>query len=64
MSGRGGAGPAKLALVEGGVGAVVAPLGRLLMVLRFAIAGEKIVGIEAIADPERLRRLDVTPLED
>jgi hypothetical protein len=39
-------------------------LGRLVMVLRFTIARGKIVEIEGIADPDRLRRFDITFLDD
>jgi hypothetical protein len=55
---------ARAALVDGAVGVVVAPRGRLLMVLRFTFRDGKIVEIDAIADPARLRRLDLTVLED
>ena len=59
-----GARDAELALVDGAVGLVVAPRGRLLMVLRFTIAQGKIVKIEAIADPQRLRQLDIAVLDE
>jgi RNA polymerase sigma-70 factor (ECF subfamily) len=55
---------AQAARVNGGVGVVVAPRGRLLMVLDFTIAQGRIVAIDAIADPERLRRLDLAVLGD
>jgi hypothetical protein len=53
-------------VVNGAVGVVVAPRGRLLMVVGFTIrrGGKKIVEIDAIADPERLRRLDLVLLDD
>jgi RNA polymerase sigma factor (sigma-70 family) len=54
---------AELALVNGAVGVVVAPRGRLLLVISFKIRGEKILGFEVIADPERLRQLDLAILE-
>jgi RNA polymerase sigma-70 factor (ECF subfamily) len=60
----GGARAAQPALVDGGVGVVVAPRGRLMMVLSFTIRDGKIVVIEAVADPERLRRLDLAVLSD
>jgi RNA polymerase sigma-70 factor (ECF subfamily) len=59
---RGGARAAQAALINGAVGVVVAPRGRLLMVLDFTIAGGKIVAIDAIADPERLGKLDLAVL--
>jgi hypothetical protein len=55
---------ARPALVNGAVGVVVAPRGRLLMVLGFTIRGGKIVEIDAIADPARLRKLDLAVLDD
>jgi RNA polymerase sigma factor (sigma-70 family) len=48
---KGRARAARPALVNGAVGVVVAPRGRLLMVLGFTIRGQKIVEIDAIADP-------------
>jgi RNA polymerase sigma factor (sigma-70 family) len=59
---RGGAGGGALALIDGVAGAVVAPLGRLLMVLRFTVVGGKIVEIDGVADPARLRRLEIAAL--
>ncbi len=41
----------------------MAPRGRLLMVLGFTISGGKIIEIDAIADPERLRQLDLAVLD-
>src|SRR5215213_3843165 len=55
---------ARPALVNGAVGVVVAPRGRLLMVLGFTIRGGKIVEIDAMADPARLRKLDLAVLDD
>jgi RNA polymerase sigma-70 factor (ECF subfamily) len=42
----------------------VLPAGRLLLVLRLEIVDGRIAGIEAVADPARLRRLDLEVLED
>jgi RNA polymerase sigma factor (sigma-70 family) len=61
---KGEAQVAQPALVNGGVGVVVAPRGRLLMVLRFTITRGKIARVEAVADPERLRQLDLAVLDD
>jgi len=52
------------ALVNGAAGLILAPLGRLSIVMTFKIVGEKITEIEVIADPERLRRLDLAALDD
>jgi RNA polymerase sigma factor (sigma-70 family) len=59
---KGGARAAQPALVNGAVGIVVAPRGKLLMVIAFTIANEKIIEMEAIADPERVRQLDLAVL--
>ena len=44
-------------LVNGKVGAVVAPRGRLVFVLQIALEGDRVAAIDVIADPERLRQL-------
>jgi RNA polymerase sigma factor (sigma-70 family) len=54
---------ARPALVDGAVGVVVAPRGRLLMVLDFKIRDGKIVEIDAVADPERLNQLALALLD-
>jgi RNA polymerase sigma factor (sigma-70 family) len=48
------------ALVDGAIGVVVAPQGRLVRALRFTIANGKIAEIEVIGNPERLGELDVS----
>jgi len=55
---------AQPALVNGAVGIVVAPRGRLLLVLGFTITRGKIVEIDVLADPARLRQLDLAVLDD
>ena len=45
------------ALVNGAAGAVVVLHGRPLAVLGFTVRGDRIVGIDAIAGPERVRRI-------
>jgi RNA polymerase sigma-70 factor (ECF subfamily) len=55
---------ARTALVDGAIGAVVAPRGRLLLVLGFTIANGRIVAIDTVADPERLRQLDLAVLDN
>jgi RNA polymerase sigma-70 factor (ECF subfamily) len=55
---------ARPALVNGAVGVVVAPRGRLLMVLRFTIEQGKIVAIDAVAEPDRLDQLNLALLPD
>jgi RNA polymerase sigma-70 factor (ECF subfamily) len=55
---------AQPALVGGAVGAVFAAGGRPRFAFSFEITGERIVGIEIVADPSRLRELGVTVLDD
>jgi RNA polymerase sigma-70 factor (ECF subfamily) len=52
------------ALVNGAAGVVVAPGGRPLSVMAFTVSGGKIVEIDSVADPERLRNLDLPVLDD
>jgi RNA polymerase sigma-70 factor (ECF subfamily) len=47
------------ALVNGAAGAVIAPGGRVFSVMAFTVANGRIVQIDALADPERLARLDL-----
>ncbi|GGR26889.1 sigma-70 family RNA polymerase sigma factor [Streptomyces netropsis] len=51
------------ALVDGAVALAMAPLGRLSLVLCFTIADDKITEIDVIAEPERLRRLEIAVLD-
>jgi RNA polymerase sigma-70 factor (ECF subfamily) len=51
-------------LVDGGVGFVVAPRGRLTLLLRLTLRQGKIAAIDAIADPVQLRRLHLAILDD
>ncbi|MFD0364798.1 sigma-70 family RNA polymerase sigma factor [Nocardia sp. GCM10030253] len=53
---------ATLALVNGAVGIIVAPRGRLLLALTVAVDGDRIAGYEVFADPARLRKLDLAVL--
>jgi RNA polymerase sigma-70 factor (ECF subfamily) len=51
-------------LVDGKVGLVWAPGGRPSRVLSFTVTNGKIVGAEIIADPARLRALQLAPLNE
>ncbi|MEV4148271.1 sigma-70 family RNA polymerase sigma factor [Amycolatopsis sp. NPDC049691] len=53
---------AEAALVDGAVGVVVAPRGRLLLALAVAVEGERVAAYEVVADPARLAALHVTLL--
>jgi RNA polymerase sigma-70 factor (ECF subfamily) len=54
----------KVALVNGALGAVAMRDGELFSVAGFTIRGGKIVEMDFLADPERLRQLDLTLLDD
>jgi RNA polymerase sigma-70 factor (ECF subfamily) len=51
------------ALVNGAAGVVVAPRGRPFSVMAFTVAGGKIVAIDSLSDPTRLRQLDLPVLD-
>jgi len=59
-----GARAARPALVNGAVGVVVAPRGRLFRVLEFTMAQGKIVRIDVVGDPTRLRELEIGVLAE
>jgi RNA polymerase sigma-70 factor (ECF subfamily) len=54
---------AQPALVDGAVGVVVAPRGRLIRILRFTLLHGRISRIEVISDPAHLHRLEVAVLD-
>jgi RNA polymerase sigma-70 factor (ECF subfamily) len=54
---RGRAQAAESAMLDGVLGVVVAPGGRLLLVLEVSVEDGRIVEIDAVADPERLAAL-------
>ena len=56
--------PATICLVDGTLGAVLAPGGRLARVLRFTMKDGKIAQIEIFADPARLELLELAVLPD
>jgi RNA polymerase sigma-70 factor (ECF subfamily) len=51
------------ALVNGAAGVVVAPRGRPFSVMGFTVTGGRIVAIDTIADPARLREIDLAVLD-
>ncbi len=59
---KGKAQAARPALVDGALGVVVAPQGRLLLVLELTFAGDRIAAIEVVADRDRLGALDLSIL--
>ena len=56
------AGSARPALVNGTAGLVVVRDGSPFAVLGFTVSGERIVEIDILADPARLRHLDLAVL--
>jgi RNA polymerase sigma-70 factor (ECF subfamily) len=54
---------ARLAVLDGAVGAVYAPGGTPRVALEFAIDGGRIVGISVVADPESVRSLEIAMLD-
>jgi len=53
----------RLALVNGSVGLILAPRGRLLLALSLTIADDRITEIDVVADRERLSQLDLAVLD-
>jgi RNA polymerase sigma factor (sigma-70 family) len=54
----------ELALVNGAVGILFAPAGQIQVVLALTVSGSRISAIDVIADPGRLRLLDLALLPD
>ena len=54
----------RLALVNGAVGVILAPHGRLSVALSLTIVDGKITQMNVVADPERLAQLDLAVLPD
>lgn len=55
---------ATLAVVDGAVGILVAPRGKLLLALTVTVRAGRVAGYTVIADPARLRALDLAVLPD
>jgi RNA polymerase sigma factor (sigma-70 family) len=55
---------AQLAIIDGAAGAVWAPGGQARVVFAFTIADGKVAGIDLLADPDRLRQLDLVIVGD
>jgi RNA polymerase sigma factor (sigma-70 family) len=51
------------ALINGVAGVVVAPRGEPFSIMAFTVVDGRIAAIDALADPERLQRLDLTALD-
>ena len=59
-----GARLARPAMVEGTVGLIVAPRGRLFRVLRFTFAHDRIASLEVIGDADQLQAIEVAVLDN
>jgi RNA polymerase sigma factor (sigma-70 family) len=57
-----GARLARVAMVEGSVGLIVAPRGRLFRVLQFTFTNGRIAAMEVIGDPARLQAIELGQL--
>jgi hypothetical protein len=55
---------AQPALVNGAAGVVLAPMGRPVAVVAFTVRGGRVVAIDFLVDPQRLRRLDLAVLNN
>jgi RNA polymerase sigma factor (sigma-70 family) len=65
LAAAGRAGHSRLALVDGSVGIIFAPAGRLQVVLALTVSvTRRITAIDVMADPGRLRRLRLAVLPD
>jgi RNA polymerase sigma-70 factor, ECF subfamily len=51
------------ALINGAAGVVVRPRGRLVSVMAFTVRDGKVAAIDTLADPDRLRELDLAMLD-
>jgi RNA polymerase sigma-70 factor (ECF subfamily) len=54
---------AEPALVDGSVGLILAPGGKLVAAIRFTVANGRIVRAEVVGEPEHLRELELAVLE-
>jgi RNA polymerase sigma-70 factor, ECF subfamily len=59
-----GARAAHLALVDGAAGLVWAPGGSPWMVFNFTLTNGTVAAIDLLADPERIRQLEIVVLDD
>ncbi|WP_269931817.1 sigma-70 family RNA polymerase sigma factor [Aminobacter sp. HY435] len=60
---KGRAQSARPALVDGSIGLLIAPMGKLRVVLALTVTDGRIAAIDAIAAPDRLAQLDVVLLD-
>lgn len=58
-----GAAAARVALVDGAVGLVVAPRGKLVRALVFRLAGDRVAAVDVIGEADRLEALRIAVLD-
>ncbi len=51
-------------LVEGNIGLILAPRGHLQRIVQISIADGKVSGVDVVGDPERLRQVELSVLDD
>ncbi|HTJ85091.1 MAG TPA: sigma-70 family RNA polymerase sigma factor [Polyangiaceae bacterium] len=54
--------PVEPALLDGSVGLILAPSGKVLRALRFTFANDRVTRLDVIGDPARLRELEIAVL--
>jgi RNA polymerase sigma factor (sigma-70 family) len=64
LANAGRARSARAVLVDGALGVVVAPRGRLLVVLRLVIDGDRVTEIDVVGEPARLAQLHLALADD
>ena len=52
----------QVALIDGAVGLIVAPGGKVARVMLFTVAADKVARVEVLADPALLRGLEIAVL--
>ena len=52
----------QVALIDGAAGLIVAPGGKVARVMVFTVADDKVARVEVLADPARLRDLEIAVL--
>ena len=52
----------QMALIDGALGSIVAPGGKVARVMVFTVADDKVARVEIVADPARLRDLEIAVL--
>ena len=54
---------AQIAMIDGSVGLIIAPHGRLTRVLRLVVENDRIVEAEGIGDPARVQQIEIAMID-